>query len=29
LIAAELETMSTEVIGSCVLLCVLEMMSCR
>ena len=29
LIAAELESMSTEVIGSCVLLCVLEMMSCR
>jgi hypothetical protein len=28
LIAAELESMSTEVIGSCVLLCVLEMMSC-
>jgi hypothetical protein len=28
LIAAELETMSTEVIASCVLLCVLEMMSC-
>ncbi|KAH0284594.1 hypothetical protein KCU62_g8188, partial [Aureobasidium sp. EXF-3399] len=27
LIAAELESMSTEVIGSCVLLCVLEMMS--
>jgi hypothetical protein len=29
LIAAELESMSTEVIGSCVLLCVLEMMSCQ
>jgi hypothetical protein len=29
LIAAKLESMSTEVIGSCVLLCVLEMMSCR
>jgi hypothetical protein len=28
LIAADLEAMSTEVIGSCVLLCVLEMMSC-
>lgn len=29
LIAGELESMSTEVIGSCVLLCVLEMMSCQ
>lgn len=29
LIAGELESMSTEVIGSCVLLCVLEMMSCK